>query len=90
MKRFKERIKCAALPLSTAIMMAPVTMSSLAAEGDAAGIDLATITNDAMSQIKGDMTLVIAASAGAAIGLISITVGIAYLQKKAKGLKSVG
>lgn len=90
MKRFKERIKHAALPLSTAIMMAPVTMSAFAAEGGAADIDLATITNNAMSQIKGDMTLIIAAAAGAAIGLISITVGIAYLQKKAKGLKNVG
>lgn len=90
MKRFKERIKYAALPVSTAIMMAPVTMSAFAAEGDAAGVDLASITADAMSQIKGDLTLVIAAAAGAAIGLISITVGVAYLQKKAKGLKDVG
>lgn len=89
MKRITERIKYAALPLSTAIMMAPVTMNSFAAESGA-GIDLATITNDAMTQIKGDMTIVIAAAAGAAIGLISITVGVAYLQKKAKGLKSVG
>lgn len=89
MQKIKERFKVAVLPLSTAVMMAPASMSAFASEATGTEIDLATITADAMSKISGDMKIVIAAAAGASIALIGITVGISYLQKKAKGLKSV-
>lgn len=92
MKSIKEKLKAVAIPVSTAVMMAPVTMSAFAAEvgSGESGIDLSTITTDAMTQIKSDMFIVITASTAAAIALVSVTVGISYLLKKAKGLKSVG
>lgn len=90
--KFKDKVRRFAIPVSTALMLAPCTISAFAAEGEsgAAGIDLPAITSSAMTQIQSDMTVVIAASAAASITLVSITVGIAYLIKKAKGMKSVG
>lgn len=91
MKSIKEKLRMAAIPVSTAIMMAPVTMSAFAAEaGVPADIDLAAITSDAMAQIKGDMMTVIAASTAASVVLVSVTVGVSYMLKQAKGLKRVG
>lgn len=95
MKSIKEKLRVAAIPVSTAIMMAPATISAFASEvgagaGDAVSIDLQTIANDAMTQIKGDMMVVIAASTAASVVLVSVTVGIAYMLKRAKGLKNVG
>lgn len=93
MKSIKEKLRVAAIPVSTAIMMAPVTISAFASEvgaGDSVSIDLPTIANDAMTQIKSDMMVVIAASTAASVVLVSVTVGIAYMLKRAKGLKNVG
>jgi hypothetical protein len=85
MKNVKEKVKALALPVSTAIMTAPATICAFAAD-----VDLATITSDAMTQISGDLSMVIAAATAAAIGLVGITVGVSYLIKKAKALKDVG
>lgn len=85
MRNVKEKVKALALPVSTAAMAVVPTISALAAD-----VDLATITTDAMTQIKGDMIIVITAATTVSVALVSITVGISYLLKKAKGLKNMG
>lgn len=83
-----EKVRVAALPVTTAAMVAVPTFMSYAAESGAADVDLATITNEAMTSIKGDMMVVIVAAVGVSVSLIGITVGIAFLLKKLKGLKT--
>lgn len=85
MRNLKEKAKVLALPVSTAVMTGLSTISAFAADPD-----LASITTAAMDQIKGDMLVVITAATTVSVALVSITVGISYLLKKAKGLKSVG
>lgn len=82
----KERVRKVVAPVSTAAMLALPTMSAYAAEST--GIDLSAITTSAMNQITSDMKIVIAAFVAGAVGLVSISVGVSYLLKKAKALKS--
>ena len=89
MKKTREKVmgkvRTLALPVSTAIMVGQSTICTLAAEAD---IDLASITAEAMTQIKADLLTVISASAAVSVSLVGLTVGISYLIKKAKALKN--
>lgn len=80
-----EKVRACALPVVTGAMVAVPAISAYAADTE---IDLATITTDAVNSLKGDMLIVIAATTGVAVALIGITVGVSYLLKKLKGLKT--
>ncbi|MEY8352120.1 hypothetical protein AALB39_02065 [Lachnospiraceae bacterium 54-53] len=84
-----EKVRACALPVVTGVMVAVPALSAYAAgEGTGTEIDLATITTDAVNSLKGDMLIVIGATTGVAVALIGITVGVSYLLKKLKGLRS--
>ena len=82
-----EKVRAAALPVVTTAMVAIPSMMAFAAD-ESAAVDLSTITNEAVNSLKGDMIIVIAATTGVAVSLIGITVGIAFLMKKLKGLRT--
>jgi hypothetical protein len=81
-----EKVRSASLPLVTTAMVAVPTMFAFAA--DEVGVDLSTITTQAVNSLKTDMLVVITATTGVAVSLVGITVGISFLMKKLKGLKS--
>lgn len=81
-----EKARAVALPVVTTAMVAVPTFLSHASETPT--VDLSTIATEAMNSIKGDMLIVITAAVGVSVSLIGITVGIAFLFKKLKGLKS--
>lgn len=81
-----EKVRSVSLPLVTTAMVAVPTMFAFAA--DEVGVDLSTITTQAVNSLKTDMLVVITATTGVAVSLVGITVGISFLMKKLKGLKS--
>lgn len=93
-KQVVDKAKIALIPVSTAAMVAVPTMYSWASDvsglSDASDLDLAAITTQAIGEMKGSMTTVIIAVTGVAVSITVITVGVAFLLKKLKGLKSQG
>lgn len=84
-----EKARAAAFPvLTTAMVVVPTFLSHASDASAPSDVNLQTITTEALTSMKGDMLFVIAAAAGVSISLVGITVGLSFLFKQLKGLKS--
>lgn len=84
-----EKARVAALPVTTAAMVAVPTVCSWAA--DASGdFDINTVTTTAMKEVSTTMLFVIGAAATASVGVACATVGVDYVIKRIKTLKKAG
>lgn len=84
-----NKAKMAVVPLTTtAMVMIPSVCAFASESGSSDSVDIRTITTETFGKLQGDMTFIVGVAAAAAIALIGITVGVAFLIKRAKGLKS--